>query len=110
MTARPLFALAAALATSLFAAAPTAAETRSISVSYADLNLASAAGRTTLENRIARAATRVCRYNGSPDLKSQQLALGCRTTAMADALAKVELAAANSSSPQYAAAGSAGGR
>lgn len=39
---------------------------RSVSVSYADLNLASTAGRETLQQRISHAARRVC---GSANLR-----------------------------------------
>ena len=68
-------------------AAPPEARTRI--VSYADLNLASAAGRARLESRIERAVRAVC---GSPivwELRSFDRVQECRAEARADAAAQL---------------------
>ena len=56
------FGIATALTITSFSATASAAETTvpTKAVNYADLNLASAAGRATLDRRIARAVDTVC--------------------------------------------------
>ncbi len=113
MNARPLLALAAVLTTGLLVgttayAAPT--ETRSVTVSYADLDIARPADRAILERRIVVAADRICANPGERDIRSLMEARECRTAALADARPKVELAMLKASSQQYAARGSDRGR
>jgi UrcA family protein len=116
MNARPFFALAAAALTTGLLVGTTvnaaAFETRSIDVSYADLDVATPAGRAALERRIELAADRICTVRRALDLKSLRAADKCRLAAIADATAKVELAVATAqASRQYASAqASAGGR
>lgn len=58
-----------ALAASALAAVstPASAETKSVAVQYADLDLTSASGMATLEGRIAAAARKIC---GKPEARS----------------------------------------
>lgn len=61
-------------------------------VSYADLNIASAAGRQTLEGRVARAATDLC-FEGRPRPLDEFMAhQQCFSTAMSRARADIDLA------------------
>ncbi len=46
------------------AASAAQAETVSVAISYGDLNLASAAGRATLDGRIRNAVSRLCSVSG----------------------------------------------
>lgn len=80
-----LFAAAAALAT-VATATPTLA--KDVSVSYGDLNLASAKGQTTLNNRIHRAAKQVCNFTQEGRVPSQA-ARTCYKQAMASARTEV---------------------
>lgn len=57
-----------------------------VSVSYAELNLASAKGRQLLERRIAAAAGQVCAFGGIQDLSRATQAKACRS----DAIARVQ--------------------
>ncbi|HEU5482882.1 MAG TPA: UrcA family protein [Sphingomicrobium sp.] len=63
-----------------------AAETNSIRVSYADLNLASQAGATVLENRIESAARIVCVIEDSREFALAQATNSCRNQAISDAM------------------------
>jgi UrcA family protein len=54
-------------------------------VSYADLNLASSAGRQSLERRIAFAAFTVCEIEDSRELALAAATNACRDVAIADA-------------------------
>jgi UrcA family protein len=69
-----------------------AAESNSVRVSYADLNLASDPGQRTLEHRIVRAAKIVCVYDDGKDVDLAIETNACRS----DAVARVQ--------PAYAAA------
>lgn len=62
-----------------------AAESNSVRVSYADLNLASEAGATILEKRIASAAEFVCEVEDSRELALAQETRICRSLAVSDA-------------------------
>jgi UrcA family protein len=62
-----------------------AAESDSVRVSYADLNLASDTGQRILESRIVRAARIVCVYDDSRDLDLAPEVNACRSDAVADA-------------------------
>ena len=73
MFVRPLILAAAAVTAGLLslsaASVPAfAQESRSIAVSYADLNLASADGRDVLDQRIASAASQLCGPSDGRDL------------------------------------------
>ena len=71
-------------ATAPAAAAPVA---RTTTVSYSDLNLASASGRKVLDSRINRAAHNVC-FNGGNDVASLVAAERCIDAAKANAKAQ----------------------
>jgi UrcA family protein len=60
----------------------------SVTVSFRDLDLSNPAGATTLYRRIKSAAKQVCGYEGT-DLISKSIWNGCYTTAIADAVGKV---------------------
>lgn len=62
-----------------------AAESNSVRVSYADLNLASESGATILENRIESAARLVCEIEDSRDLTLAQATQMCRSQAVSHA-------------------------
>jgi UrcA family protein len=62
-----------------------AAETNSIRVSYADLNLATNPGQHRLERRVAEAARFVCVIEDSRELALSVATKDCRTTAINDA-------------------------
>lgn len=59
-------------------------------VSYADLNLASVAGRATLQGRIRSAADTVCEVMGDRSLKTQLAVLSCYHVAVADGLSQAD--------------------
>lgn len=82
----------AAMAVATAAVSP--AETPSITVSYADLNLASPAGRAALETRVARAARRVC-DGATTDLRSLMATRKCITLAQNTARPQIDLAVAH---------------
>jgi len=72
------------------ATAPAAAQpvAHTKTVSYGDLNLASASGRKVLDSRINRAAHNVC-FNGGNDVASLVAADRCIEAARADAKAQI---------------------
>ncbi len=71
----------------------------SATVSYADLDTGTAAGRDALTRRVANAASAVCGVeNGTTDLASHIAARTCR----AKAIAVTMLAFAMKTTPQYA--------
>jgi UrcA family protein len=82
--------LAAAAAAITFAtpvvAAPPAAETRV--VSYADLDLAAAAGRARLDQRLRTAVREVCGTASSADLIGRREVATCRVETLAAAYAQ----------------------
>ena len=63
-------------------------QVRSVTVSFRDLDLSSPVGATTLYKRIKSAAKQVCGYEGT-DLISKSIWNGCYTTAIANAVGKV---------------------
>lgn len=74
-----LLALAAAAVSLAIGGAPAVAQTGAFSVSYADLNLASPAGRATLDRRIGNAARAICGEAPTPlDLRADRLVRACR--------------------------------
>ena len=62
-----------------------AAQTNSVRVSYADLNLASQSGANVLEHRIASAARIVCEIEDSRELALATATMVCRNQAISDA-------------------------
>jgi UrcA family protein len=81
---------AAALATAPASAQSQADQVNQTMVSYADLNLSSAAGRATLDSRIAGAARMVCGPTKAPSLAEHKFNRDCRDGAIAGANAKLE--------------------
>jgi UrcA family protein len=61
-----------------------AAQTNSVRVSYADLNLASPSGANVLERRIASAARVVCEIEDSRELALATATVTCRNQAISD--------------------------
>ncbi len=70
------------------------AEAPSIEVSYADLDLASHAGRAALEARVARATRRVCGDTFALDLHTATASRKCIVAAHAKARLQIDLAVA----------------
>ena len=89
MFVRPSILAAAALTAGLVtlgvAAAPAAAQPiPSVLVSYADLNLASTAGREILDRRIANAAGQLCGAFSPVELNWAEAVRECRALTIAD--------------------------
>jgi UrcA family protein len=89
--------IVAAVGTALFAGvclfgatapAVAAAAPQTTTVSYADINIASANGRNTLDRRIVQAARSVCE-NGSRDVRAMNEQTRCVDSAIADARRQV---------------------
>jgi len=74
-------------------AAPVRAETVSVPVSYADLDLATTAGKSALDHRINHAADVVC---GASDQTNRFAVASCRSKAIASARDAARLASARS--------------
>jgi UrcA family protein len=114
MNARFLLVPAALLCATLslgsaVSAAAEPVQARTARISFADLDLASAAGRATLERRVAAAADNLCRLNGLTDLRTYRASEACFDRTVDQALRKIETA--TSRSIQFAAiTTSAGGR
>ena len=90
--------VAAALAAAAALVVPTvsrAAETNSVRVSYADLNLASYSGQQSLQRRITFAARVVCELEDSRQLPVALATNACRSDAIASALPAYEAAVAS---------------
>lgn len=79
-------------ALALAAATPALAETASIAVPYGDLDLTRDAGRKALDQRIARAANRLCGTVGARDLVRIAAHKACVAEARASAAPQLELA------------------
>lgn len=95
---------AAAIAAALLAAVPAAADgTRSVEVSYADLNLASAQGKSTFERRLKAAAARACGVGYERDLTLHKITKRCAAAALESVNPAVELAYRNAANRQLAA-------
>lgn len=90
---KPILALAA-LASALVSA-PAFADTSSVQVRTADLNLASGAGRTTLARRISLAAKQVCIDDGNRDLATMIDGYKCYRDAVRAAQGKVATLSGN---------------
>lgn len=94
-----LSALAAGVATPAFASG----ESRSITVSYADLNLMSEPGVARLNTRVNSAADSVCGVRGTRSLHETLAARECKTATMSRAARDVEFAiAAQRGNSQFA--------
>jgi UrcA family protein len=92
----------AALVAAAMLVVPTvsqAAETNSVRVSYADLNLASDAGRHVFEGRIVTAARVVCEFEDSRDLALASATNACRSDAVERAQPAFEAAVASAVHP-----------
>jgi UrcA family protein len=80
---------------------PGTSDARSTTVSYADLDLSSAAGAQTLYQRIQLAARKVCGHPGA-DVIEQGIWKSCYRTAVGEAVRKVnnpQLTAVHSGNP-----------
>lgn len=78
----------AAVAVASLLVVPTvsqAAQSNSVSVTYADLNLASERGASVLERRIEIAARTVCEIEDSQLIRLQKATLSCRNGAISGA-------------------------
>lgn len=91
MQVRP-FILAAAVAaaglSTFTAVGPAMASEAGVTVQHADLNLASAAGRATLDRRIDRAARQICGTALTVELELAGEVNACRADVMAEARAQ----------------------
>lgn len=89
--------LAAALLAT-FTAAPALAQdapaSRSVAVSYADLDLGSEAGRETFDSRLRQAVRDVCGAASSADLRGQNRVDSCREELTARAAQQRDIALA----------------
>jgi UrcA family protein len=85
--------LAAAVVAAGLAATPALAQpAEAITVSYADLNLAVATGRNTLDRRIANAAEQLCGYYQPTELTWAAAVRACQTETIALTQPQVETA------------------
>lgn len=75
---------------SAVSAAAATLQPRTARVSYADLDVASTAGRAALDRRIAVAARDVCRTNGFSDLATVRAANECIEGAIDDAMRQID--------------------
>ena len=84
--------LASAAAVLAIVASPAVAntETVEIRVSVADLDLNTAAGRTALEERVAREARKVCQIEAAFDRAPEKTDWNCVEAAKSAALVKVD--------------------
>ena len=106
---KPVLAIAAVAVASALVV-PTvsqAAESRSVRVSYADLNLASDRGQQSLQRRIKYAAVTVCEIEDSRELALAAATKGCRSAAIADARPAYEAAVAAYRRPSVEVVGTA---
>lgn len=86
----PLMLLAAPLATAGIAVPAFAQDdTRSVSVSYEDLNLSSERGRERLTTRVKMAVRKVCGSPGRVTLSERAAENACKALAMRDAETKL---------------------
>jgi UrcA family protein len=83
-----------------------AAETNSVRVSYADLNLVSSVGQHTLQGRIAYAARVVCVIEDSRELALASATNACRSDAIDRAQPAYEAAIAAARHPSVTVLGS----
>ena len=106
---KPVFAIAAVLVASALVG-PTvsqAAQSNSVRVSYADLNLASDRGQQSLQRRMKFAAVVVCQIEDSRELALAAATNDCRNTALSDARPAYEAAVAAARRPSVEVIGAA---
>jgi len=106
---KPVLAVAAVVVASALVV-PTvsqAAESHSVRVSYADLNLASDRGQQSLQRRMKYAAVTVCEIEDSRELALAAATNACRSTAIADARPAYEAAVAAARRPSVEVVGTA---
>lgn len=72
-------------------------ETRSVTVHYGDLDLASRGGRAELDRRVRTAINSVCREPGRPTIEERKAAGDCIDRATRDTDEAVEVATAQAS-------------
>lgn len=89
------FAAVTAAALVLPHAAGAQAPARSVAIGYADLDLASEAGRRALDLRIMRAIRAACGEASSADLRGQNEMRACRVALQAQVAAQQEAAFAS---------------
>lgn len=106
---KPVFAIAVVLVASALVG-PTvsqAAESNSVRVSYADLNLASDRGQESLQRRMKFAAVVVCQIEDSRELALAAATNDCRNTAIVNAQPAYEAAVAAARHPSVEVIGAA---
>lgn len=81
MTKTALILAAAIAASSSASIAQTIQQAPSVRVSYADLDLTQKAGRATLEARVTRAVSRLCKMPAASDLGAMSRYRDCRKDA-----------------------------
>jgi UrcA family protein len=81
---KPIFTVLAALTAAI--AAPAAAEEPSVTVYFGDLDLASPAGKATLDKRIAAAVEKVCSGAERRDIRGWMAAEECKVLTLDDAM------------------------
>lgn len=101
----PAFAALVAASVLVVPTVSQAAEPQSVSVSYADLNLASETGASILERRIGGAARIVCQIEDSRELDLAQATSVCRNQAIADAQPAFHAALAAARNPSVTVVG-----
>ena len=99
LKAVPVVAAALVASALIFPTVTQAAETNSVRVSYADLNLASDSGASTLHRRIVHAARVVCVMEDSRDMRLQRATVACRNQAVSDAQPAFDAALAAARKP-----------
>lgn len=108
MSTRDLLIAFAAFAASTSAAAQTPilveADVPTATISYADLNLQSSAGRTNLERRVRQAAEMLCLDRNVRDVHRTAMGYTCVGHAMASAKPQIDQIAANGTARDLAAA------
>jgi UrcA family protein len=81
---KPIFTVLAALTATV--AAPATAAEPSVIVSFADLDLATPAGKAALDQRIEAAVGKVCSQVGRRDIRGWMAAEECKVLTLADAM------------------------
>jgi UrcA family protein len=101
-----LIAIAAVAASTSAAAQPIVveADVPTATISYADLNVASSAGRASLDRRIRQAAETLCVDRNVRDVHRTSMGYTCVGHAIASAQPQIERIAANGTSRDLAAA------
>lgn len=97
-----LFSLGAAIAASSIGPAPLTEHSVAKTVSYGDLNLASAEGVQALNKRVRKAAEELCTSRGPKPLTTLWAERACMKEAIAGASGAVELAVTRFERQQYA--------